>query len=132
MEISEAEITTKRVEVALAAGAGLWFALLITGFLAPGGWHWGWPGSIGHMINYMISLWFVTLVLAPLLAMRAPLRNTAVIHIYFLGLLAIILSTIRGERPGLADDALPILAALLSAGIVIWAHPHRAALWRLG
>jgi len=123
-------IATNRLEIALGGGAGVWLFLLAVGFLAPGGWHWGWPESIGHMINYMISLWLVTLVLCPLLAMRDPLRNTAAIQVYLLGLVAIIVSSIRAEHPELASDGLPIGIAVLSIGIVIWAHPRRSQLWR--
>jgi len=123
------QTTSHRLAMALGGGAGLWFILLMTGFLAPGGWHWGWAGAIGHMINYMIALWIVALVLAPLLAMRNPLRNTTTIQVYFLGLLAITVSSIRAERPEFASDALPIIAAIISAGTVLWAHPQRSLLW---
>ncbi len=122
--------TTTRLEIALGGGAGIWLFLLAVGFLAPGGWHWGWPGSIGHMINYMISLWLVALVLCPLLAMRDPLRNPAAIQVYVLGLVAIMVSSIRGEHPELASDALPIALAAISIGAVLWAHPRRSRLWR--
>jgi len=121
--------TTRRLERALGGGAGLWLVLLVIGFLAPGGWHWGWPGAIGHMINYMISLWIVTLVLAPLIAMRDPLRNTATIQVYFFGLLAIVLSAIRGERLELLSDAPPIMVTMVSFVAVVWAHPYRSQLW---
>ncbi len=130
MATHEQEALTNRLEIALGFGAGLWLALLVIGFVAPGGWHWGWQGSIGHMINYMISLWLVALVLCPLLAMRDPLRNTAAIQVYLLGLVAIIVSSIRAEHPELASDGLPIIIALLSMGIVLWSHPRRSLLWQ--
>jgi hypothetical protein len=119
------------LRAALGGGALLWLLLLIVGFFAPGGWHWGWPGAIGHMINYMIALWLVTLVLAPLLALRDPLARTAAIQIYLLGLLGIVVSTLRGEHPMLASDALPLAVVALSVGLVAWAHPRRSELWRV-
>ena len=45
--------------LALQAGALLWLVLLLVGFFAPGGWTWGMAGPIGHIENYMISLWAV-------------------------------------------------------------------------
>ena len=119
-----------RVRVALAIGAAIWLALLVVGFLAPGGWVWGMPGPIGHIENFMISLWLVTLVLAPLLAARDPLARTPTIQVYLLGLLAIAASTIRGEPPEWISDAPPLIAAGLAAGLVIWAHPDRRKLFR--
>src|SRR3954471_1600535 len=73
-----------RLRLALWAGAVVWLLLLVVGFFAPGGWVWGMAGPIGHMENYMISLWLVGLVLAPLLASRDPLKQTSVIQIYLL------------------------------------------------
>ncbi len=124
------ETPTNRLEIALGGSAGLWLALLAIGFVAPGGWHWGWQGSIGHMINYMIALWFVTLVLAPLLAMRQPLQSSAVIQVYFLGMLGVVLSSIRAEHPEFLSDGVPLIAVLFSVGAVLWAHPARSQLWR--
>ena len=57
-----------RLKLALRIGAGIWLALLVVGFFAPGSWKWGMAGPIGHMQNYMISLWFVALVAAPFIA----------------------------------------------------------------
>jgi len=128
----EQEAPTTRLEIALGGGAGLWLALLMIGFVAPGGWHWGWQGSIGHMINYMIALWFVTLVAAPLLAMRDPLHSTAVIQLYFLGMVGVVLSSIRSEHPEFLSDGVPLIVVLLSIGVVLWAHPAPSRLWRLG
>jgi len=127
----EQEAPTNYLEIALGFGAGLWLALLVIGFIAPGGWHWGWQGSIGHMINYMIALWFVTLVAAPLLAMRDPLHSTAVIQLYFLGMVGVVLSSIRSEHPEFLSDGVPLIAVLLSIGVVLWAHPAPSRLWRL-
>ena len=56
------------LRVTLVVGAAMWLLLLVVGFFAPGGWVWGMPGPIGHIENFMISLWLVTMVLAPLLA----------------------------------------------------------------
>lgn len=120
-----------RLRLGLYAGAGIWLVLLAVGFVAPGGWTWGMAGPIGHIENFMIGLWLVALVIAPLLASRDPLRHTGVIQVFLLGLLAIALSSIRREELDLAGDALPIGAAIVSAGLVVWAHPNRSQLWRL-
>jgi hypothetical protein len=109
----------------------LWFVLVAGGFFAPGGWTWGIPGPIGHMQNYVISLWIVALVLAPLLAARDPERNTAAIQVYGLGMLAILVSTIRGEMPKLIADAPPWTVALIAFGLLIWAHPRPSSLLRV-
>ena len=90
----------------------------------------GMAGPIGHIENFMIGLWLVTLVFAPLLASRDPLTHAGVIQVFLLGLLMIALSSIRREELDLAGDALPLGAAMLSAGLVIWTHPQRARLWR--
>ena len=87
-------------------------------------------GPIGHMENYMISLWAVSLVLAPLLASRDPLRRTGIIQMYLLGVLAIVVSTFRGEELKWIADAPPIVAAIIAFGLVVWLHPDRSALWR--
>ena len=120
----------RALRLALRMGAVLWLLLLLVGFFAPGGWTWGMPGPIGHIENFMIGLWFVTLVVAPLLASRDPLAHGGVILMFLSGLLVIALSSIRREELELAGDALPIGAAMLSAGLVIWNHPQRARLWR--
>jgi hypothetical protein len=124
--------STGRLRLALALGAAVWFLLLGVGFIAPGGWAWGIPGPVGHMQNYVISLWFVTLVIAPLLAWRKPLQQSAAIQIYLLGILAIVVSTFRGNPPDLKliADGPPLTAATVTAGLVLWAHPRRALLWR--
>jgi hypothetical protein len=124
--------STARLSAALRAGAILWFLLLAVGFFAPGGWQWGMPGPVGHIENYVISLWFVALVAAPLLASRDPLRNTSALQVYVLGILAIVLSTARGEPPKWISDAPPLLLAALTLGVVVWAHPRRSELWRPG
>ncbi len=130
--LDEQAHATLRLRIALSFGAFLWLFLLTIGFVAPGGWHWGWQGSIGHMINYMIALWFVTLVAAPLLAMRDPLHSTAVIQLYFLGMVGVVLSSIRSEHPEFLSDGVPLIVVLLSIGGVLWAHPAPSRLWRLG
>ena len=120
---------TRRLSMALRAGAILWFLLLGAGFFAPGGWQWGMPGPVGHMENYVISLWFVGLVVTPLLASRDPLRNTSAVQVYALAILAIVVSTVRGEAPKWISDAPPLLLATLTLGLVVATHPRRSALW---
>jgi hypothetical protein len=118
----------RRLAIVLAAGAAIWLVLLVVGFFAPGGWTWGMAGPVGHIENYMISLWLVTLVVAPLLAARAPLQRTAAVQVYLLGVLGVMLSTFRAETPKLISDAPPLIAAVLAIGLVVWAHPRRALL----
>ena len=60
------------IRLALYVGAVIWAFLLIAGFFAPGGWTWGMAGPIGHMENYMISLWAVSLVNVAVAADKAP------------------------------------------------------------
>lgn len=120
-----------RLVWALRAGALLWLLLLAVGFVAPGGWVWGMAGPIGHIENYMISLWFVGLVLAPFIASRDPLKRTSAIQLYGLAILAIVVSTIRNEQLKWVSDAPPIVAAAIALGVVWWAHPDRAWLTRI-
>jgi hypothetical protein len=131
--IAAAEVRTAvpraaRLSVALTVGAGVWLVLLVAGFFAPGGWTWGMAGPVGHIENYMIVLWFVALVVAPLLAARAPLQRTASIQVYLLGVLGVVLSTFRAETPRLIADAPPLIAAALAIGLVLWVHPQRMSL----
>ena len=121
----------RRLRIALGFGALVWLLLLAVGFVAPGGWKWGIAGPFGHMQNYLISFWFVLLVLTPLLATMHPLESTPVIQIYLLGIGAIIVSTFRNEPPEPLSDAVPLSAAALTAGLVAWAHPERGRLWRI-
>ena len=83
----------RALRFSLRIGALIWLSLLIVGFFAPGGWMWGMAGPIGHIENIMISLWFVALVLAPLLGSRDPLALRGLIQVFLLGLLAIALSS---------------------------------------
>jgi hypothetical protein len=112
-------------------GAAVWLALLIVGFYVPGGWVWGMAGPIGHIENYMISLWLVGLVLAPLLASHDPLYRTSVVQLYLLALLAIVVSTFRGEALKWIADGPPLAAAAISFGAVVAAHPRRSTLLRV-
>jgi uncharacterized membrane protein HdeD (DUF308 family) len=80
------------------------------------------PGPVGHMENYMISLWFVSLVVAPMIAAYGSEQQPGALLVYLLGILAILLSTIRSEPPKLMSDAPPWAAALISVGLVVWAH----------
>jgi hypothetical protein len=84
------------------------------------------------MENYVISLWFVALVLAPVLASRDPLANTGAVQVFALGVLAIVVSTFRGEQPKWIADAPPLVLAALTLGLLVWWHPNRRALWHLG
>jgi hypothetical protein len=134
MSTADAEARTtavaqeRRLAVVLVVGGAIWLVLLLAGFFAPGGWSWGMAGPVGHIENYMISLWLVTLI-APLLAARAPLQRRAAIQVYLLGVLGVVvLSTFRAETPKLISDAPPLIAAALAIGLVVLAHPQRALL----
>jgi hypothetical protein len=118
-----ADVNLSRLRVGLSIGAAVWLLLLLAGFFAPGGWTWGNPGPIGHQQNYVISLWFVALVLAPLFAARDPERNSGALMVYLLGIAAILVSTVRGEPPKLISDAPPWAASILSVGLVAWSRP---------
>jgi hypothetical protein len=119
------------LKLALWAGAMIWLLLVLAGFFAPGGWTWGMAGPIGHMENYMISLWLVGLVLAPVLASADPLRRTSTIQVYLLAVLAIVVSTWRGEPLKWIADAPPLVVAALCIGSVWYSHPDRGALFRI-
>jgi hypothetical protein len=119
------------LRLSLTLGALVWLALLIVGFFAPGGWVWGMAGPIGHIENYMISLWLVGLVLAPVLASRDPLHRTSAVQIYLLALLAIVVSTFRGEALKWIADGPPLAVAALCFGAVVATHPERSALRHL-
>jgi hypothetical protein len=116
-------VNLARLRIALWIGAALWLFLLLAGFFAPGGWTWGNAGPVGHMENYVISLWLVALVLAPLFAARDPERNAGALVVYLLGIAAILVSTIRGEPPKLIADAPPWALAILSVALVAWSRP---------
>lgn len=131
LDVRQSTASPVRLRVALLLGAVLWGGLLAVGFVAPGGWVWGMAGPIGHIENYMISLWFVTLVLAPLLACRRPSERTGVIQVYLLGVLAIVVSSFRGEDFELLSDGVPLAASVLTIGLVLWSHPERRILWQL-
>jgi hypothetical protein len=108
--------------VALGAGATLWLFLLVVGFSQPGGWVWGVTGAIGHMDRFVAALWLVTLVLAPLLACRDPIRHRAAMDVYLLGVLGIVISDFHNEPPWLFTHARYIAAAALTSGLILWAH----------
>lgn len=121
-------VSVRGLQVALWAGAAVWLLLLIVGFFAPGGWTWGMAGPIGHMENYMISLWSVGLVAAPLLAARDPLTRTSTIQVYLLAVLAVIVSTFRGEALKWIADGPPLAVALVCILSVVLTHPKRVTL----
>jgi hypothetical protein len=108
----------------LRAGAAVWLFLLVVGFFAPGGWTWGMAGPVGHIYNYTISLWLVGLVCAPLLASADPLGRTSTIEVYLLAIVAIVASTFRGEPLKMIADGPPLIAAVLTFGAVLLAHPN--------
>lgn len=117
-----------RLRWALRIGGGLWLLLLAVGFVVPGGWVWGMPGPIGHIENYMIALWFVGLVAAPWLASRDPLGQTVGVQVYLLAVLAVVVSTIRGENMKWIADGPPLAVAAVCTGAVVALHPNRRAL----
>jgi len=110
-----------RLRLALGVGAAVWLYLLLAGFVTPGEtWEMALP--IRRMASYAGSLWFVTLVLAPLLACRDPFRHRGAMQVHLVGVLAVIVSTFLAGRPEVRSDAAPIAAAVLSAGLVLWAY----------
>lgn len=119
------------LRIALWGGAAVWLALLIVGFFAPGGWTWGMAGPIGHMQNYMISLWLVGLVCAPALAARQPAARTAAIQLYLLAILAVCVSTFRGEQLKWIADGPPLAVAAVCIAAVLLTHPDRATLFQI-
>jgi hypothetical protein len=118
------------LRVALRGGAVVWLLLLVAGFFAPGGWTWGLAGPVGHVYNYVISLWVVGLVLAPVLASFDPVRRTSAVQIYLLAVLALVVSTFRGEPMKLIADGPPLVTAALCIGAVVLFHPRRSLLLR--
>jgi len=124
-------LAVRGLRLALWAGSVVWLLLLVVGFFAPGGWVWGMPGPIGHIENYMICLWLIGLVAAPLLASVDPLGRTSAVQLYLLAVLAIVLSTVRGEQLKMIADGPPLVAAALCIGAVVVCHPRRALLLRL-
>jgi hypothetical protein len=122
--------SARRLRLALRIGAGVWLALLLVGFFAPGGWVWGMAGPIGHIENYMISLWLVGLVVAPVLASFDPLARPTAIQIYLLAIVAIVASTARGEQLKLIADGPPLVVAVACIAAVVLCHPRPALLLR--
>ena len=49
-----------------------------------------------------------------------------------LAILAIVLSTVRGEPPKWISDAPPLLLAALTLGSLVATHPRRSVLWLPG
>lgn len=116
------------LRLALQLGALVWLVLLVVGFFAPGGWVWGMAGPIGHIENYLISLWFVGLVDTPLIASVDPLGRSAAVQVYLLAILAIGVSTARAEALKLIADGPPLAIAAACIGAVIVCHPRRSLL----
>ena len=118
------------LRAALWGGAAVWLLLLVVGFFAPGGWTWGMAGPIGHIENYMISLWFVGLVLAPALAAREPLTRSSAVQLYLFSVLAVCVSTFRGEQLKWIADGPPLAVATACVAAVLVTHPDRSVLLR--
>jgi hypothetical protein len=118
----EPEPSVGKLRVALGVGAAIWLFLLAAGLVEPVGWAGGLTRPIGRTENYVIWLWVVTLILAPLLACRHPLRYRGAVDVYLLGVLSVIVSTFLAGAPEIPGDAAPIAAALLSAGLMLWAR----------
>ena len=57
--------------------------------------------------------------------------RTAAIQVYLLAVVGMCVSSIRGEPPEWISDAPIFLAAAISIGLVVWAHPDRSALLRI-
>jgi len=106
----------------LGLGAAVWLLLLVAGFVLPGAWAWGQTGAAGHIDRFMVMLWLVTLVVAPLLACRDPHRFRAAMDVYLLGVLGIVLADFHEEPPWLFTHARYIAGAALTSGLVLWAH----------
>jgi hypothetical protein len=119
------------LRVALWSGAAIWLVLLGVGFFAPGGWTWGMAGPIGHIENYMISLWFVALVIEPALAAREPAVHTSAVQLYLLAILAVCVSTFRGDQLKWIADGPPLAVAAVCIAAVLATYPDRAALLRV-
>ncbi|MFN8524790.1 MAG: hypothetical protein U0821_16970 [Chloroflexota bacterium] len=119
---------TTGLRAALLAGAAIWLLLLIVGFFAPGNWTWGLPGPVGHMMKFMIALWFVILVVVPTLAAVAPERGRQATQIYLLGCLAMLVATVRFDEFVWLSQGSLYVTVLLTAGSVVWAHPDRRSL----
>jgi hypothetical protein len=121
---------TSPLRLALWFGAAVWLLLLVVGFFAPGGWTWGMPGPIGHQQKFMIALWFVGLVAAPILAARDPLGRTPAVQLYLLSNLAILVATLRFDEFSWLSQGTLYVACALTALPVIATHPRRPTLWR--
>jgi hypothetical protein len=114
-----------RLRLALGLGAAIWCLTLVSGFVVVNGWASLMPGPISIASSYVVALWLVTLVLAPLLAFRNPVRHRAALDVYLLGVLAVLGTTfiarLEGDLPMFLGGGVPIAAAL-TAGLVLWAY----------
>jgi hypothetical protein len=57
-------------------------------------------------------------------------RRTSAVQIYLLAVLALVVSTFRGEPMKLIADGPPLVAAALCIGAVVLFHPRRSLLLR--
>jgi hypothetical protein len=114
-----------RLRLALGLGSAIWCFILVSGFVVADSWTSLMPRPINVTGLYMVALWLVALVLAPLLACRDPVRHRAALDVYMLGVLAILGATFLGrlqaELPVFLGGGVPIAAAL-AAGLVLWAY----------
>ena len=118
-----------RAALALRVGALIWLLTLATGFLVPAGWRWGLPGLYGHINNFMITLWLVGLIAAPLLASRGAHSGRSAAQVYLLANLAVIVASLPREFT-LLHEGLPIALGLLCSAWVLAVHPERLRLLR--
>ena len=103
--------------------------MLVAGFLAPAGWQWGLPGLYGHINNFMITLWLVGLVAAPLLASTDRTSGRSAAQVYLLANLAVIVASL--PRPfTLVNEGVPIGVGLLCSAALLYFHPERLGLLR--
>jgi hypothetical protein len=112
--------------LALGLGAAIWCFTLVSGFVVVNGWASLIPGPISIASSYVVALWLVTLVLAPLLAFRNPVCHRAALDVYVPAWVLAVLGTtfiarLEGDLLVFLGGGVPIAAAL-TAGLVLWAH----------
>lgn len=126
MKASKRRVTLLgRLRVALGVGAAAWLLLLAAGLLLPGGWIRTLSPRASLPELGLVVFWIVVLVLAPLLALRDPLRRRSALNVYLIGVLGLMTGTFAsrlwGEIPIDLSGGVPA-AASLSAGLILWAY----------